>query len=91
MFLTTTITLCRRKAGLKIFITEPILRVLLCRLHNLPMVTVLQTFIQIMPVKVLADRAGNTYLKDGFKGVRFAIDAGADIHCVRMGGGSYFS
>lgn len=35
--------------------------------------------VQIMPVKSLADRANSTYLKDGFKGVEYAIQAGADI------------
>jgi hypothetical protein len=36
-------------------------------------------FIKIMPVKVLADGAENTYLKDGYKGIQYAIQAGADI------------
>ncbi|MDA3898751.1 MAG: S8 family serine peptidase [Desulfobacteraceae bacterium] len=35
--------------------------------------------IQIMPVKSLADSAGRTYLKDGYKGIEYAIQAGADI------------
>ena len=36
-------------------------------------------FIKIMPVKSLADEADKTYLKDGFKGIQYAIQAGADI------------
>ena len=35
--------------------------------------------IEIIPVKCLADNADKTYLKDGFKGVEYAINAGADI------------
>jgi len=35
--------------------------------------------IQIMPVKSLADRANRTYLVDGYKGIEYAIQAGADI------------
>ena len=35
--------------------------------------------IQIMPVKSLADRAGRTYLKDGYKGIEYAVQSGADI------------
>jgi hypothetical protein len=35
--------------------------------------------IQIMPVKSIADRAERLYLKDGFKGIKYAIKAGADI------------
>jgi hypothetical protein len=36
-------------------------------------------FIQIMPVKCLADRATTTYLKDSYKGIEYAIQAGSDI------------
>ena len=35
--------------------------------------------IAIMPVKCLADRAGETYLKDGYKGIEYAVKSGADI------------
>ncbi|MGL1888444.1 MAG: S8 family serine peptidase [Reichenbachiella sp.] len=35
--------------------------------------------IKILPVKTLSDNATQTYLKDGFKGVEYAISAGADI------------
>ena len=35
--------------------------------------------IKIMPVKSLADGAEKTYLKDGYKGIEYAIQAGADI------------
>ena len=35
--------------------------------------------IQIMPVKSLADRVGRPYLKDGYRGIEYAVEAGADI------------
>ena len=37
------------------------------------------SFIKIMPVKSLADRAKSTYLKDAYKGIEYAVKAGADI------------
>ena len=36
-------------------------------------------FIRIMPVKSMSDDADKTYIKEGFAGIRYAIDAGADI------------
>jgi len=36
-------------------------------------------FIKILPVKSLADEANNTYLKNGYKGIEYAVQAGADI------------
>jgi len=36
-------------------------------------------FVKIMPVKNLSDQADRTYLRDGFKGIKYAIQAGADI------------
>jgi len=44
-------------------------------------------FIRIMPVKSLSDRAGETYLKDGYKGIEYAIRAGADIIVCAWGAG----
>lgn len=38
-----------------------------------------ERFIKIMPVKSLADEANTTYLKEGYKGIQYAIQAGADI------------
>jgi len=35
--------------------------------------------VEIMPVKVLSDMAEKTYLVDGYKGIRYAAQAGADI------------
>jgi len=35
--------------------------------------------LRIMPVKVLSDWAENTYLKDSYGGLKYALDAGADI------------
>jgi subtilisin family serine protease len=37
------------------------------------------SFIKIMPVKSLADRAQITYLKDAYKGIEYAVRAGANI------------
>ncbi|WP_432696105.1 S8 family serine peptidase [Marinobacterium sp. YM272] len=36
-------------------------------------------YLRILPVKVLSDRATNTYLKDAYKGVEYALKADADI------------
>jgi len=36
-------------------------------------------YIRIMPVKSLSDSAQYTYIKEGYQGIRYAIDAGADI------------
>ncbi len=35
--------------------------------------------IRIMPIKVVSDQAEQLYLKSGFAGIQYAIDAGADI------------
>jgi len=43
--------------------------------------------IEIMPVKCLADRADKTYLKDGYKGIEYAVKAGADIIICAWGVG----
>jgi len=37
------------------------------------------SIIKIMPVKSLSDEANNTSLKDGYKGIKYAIQTGADI------------
>lgn len=42
-------------------------------------------FIRIMPVKSSADDAPNTYILDGFKGIEYAIQAGADIIIASWG------
>ncbi len=44
--------------------------------------------IKIMPVKVLADQANRTYLKDGYKGIKYAMENGADIICLAWSGGN---
>ncbi len=44
-------------------------------------------FIRIMPVKALSDRANQTYIKDGYKGIEYAISAGADIIICAWGVG----
>jgi hypothetical protein len=36
-------------------------------------------FIQILPVKCVADEAERKYLKEGYRGIEYAIQAGADI------------
>ena len=43
--------------------------------------------IQIMPVKSLSDSAPHTYIKSGYQGIRYAIDAGADIIICAWGVG----
>lgn len=44
-------------------------------------------FIKIIPVKVLSDRSKNSHLADGYKGIKYAIAAGADIICCAWSGG----
>lgn len=44
--------------------------------------------IKIMPVKVLSNQAGSTYVKDGYKGIEYAMRNGADIICVAWSGGN---
>ena len=43
--------------------------------------------IKILPVKSLSDRAQQTYLKDGYRGIEYAIKAGADIIIASWGVG----
>ncbi|MCX6305168.1 MAG: S8 family serine peptidase [Bacteroidetes bacterium] len=43
--------------------------------------------LQIIPVKVLSDHANNLYLQDGYKGIKYASDLGADIICCAWSGG----
>lgn len=45
-------------------------------------------YLKIIPVKVLSDRATNTYLADGYKGIKYASDMGVDIICCAWSGGS---
>jgi hypothetical protein len=35
--------------------------------------------VRILPVKALADDADRAYVKDGYEGIRYAVDAGADV------------
>lgn len=44
--------------------------------------------IKIMPIKVLSDHTNSTYLKDGYEGVKYAIDSGADVICLAWCGGN---
>ena len=46
-----------------------------------------QDKIKIMPVKVLSDQASPNYLKDGYKGIKYAMDNGADVICLAWSGG----
>ena len=46
-------------------------------------------YLKIIPVKVLSDHARNTYYADGYKGIRYAIDLGADIICCAWSGGQF--
>ena len=43
--------------------------------------------LRIIPVKVLSDQAPATYLADGYKGIKYASDLGADIICCAWSGG----
>lgn len=43
--------------------------------------------LKIIPVKVLSDRAKNTFLADGYRGIRYACEMGADIICCAWSGG----
>jgi len=43
--------------------------------------------IKIMPVKAISDFAQHTYVKDGYNGIKYAIDNGADIVCIPWSGG----
>jgi serine protease len=42
---------------------------------------------RILPVKVLSDYAGVPFLKEGYEGIEYAIDQGADIICCAWSGG----
>ena len=44
-------------------------------------------YIQILPVKSIADDAPTAHVKDGYKGIRYAIQAGADIIICSWGVG----
>ena len=41
-----------------------------------------------MPVKVLSDQANRTYVREGYKGLRYAMENGADIICLAWSGGN---
>jgi len=49
--------------------------------------TASSAFIRIMPVKSLSDRAERPYMVDGYKGIEYAIGAGADIIVCAWGVG----
>ena len=44
-------------------------------------------YLKIIPVKVLSSNAKSTYLADGYKGMKYACDLGADIVCCAWSGG----
>lgn len=44
-------------------------------------------FIRIMPVKSLSDKADKPYIKDGYKGIEYAVKSGADIVLCAWGAG----
>ncbi len=41
-----------------------------------------------MPVKVLSNQATRTYIRDGYKGIQYAMNNGADIICLAWSGGN---
>jgi hypothetical protein len=44
--------------------------------------------IKILPVKVLSDQASTTAIRDGYLGVKYAMEMGADIICCAWSGGT---
>jgi len=44
--------------------------------------------VKILPIKVLSDGAELTYFHDGYKGIKYAMDNGADIICLAWSGGN---
>lgn len=42
-------------------------------------------YISIMPVKTLSDHSSDTYLRDAYKGIDYAVNAGADIILTAWG------
>ncbi len=42
-------------------------------------------YFKILPVKALGDQAANTYLIDGYKGIDYAVNMGAQIICCAWG------
>jgi serine protease len=42
---------------------------------------------KILPVKVLSDYAGVPFMKEGYEGIEYAIEQGADIICCAWSGG----
>jgi hypothetical protein len=44
-------------------------------------------FLRILPVKTTSDNAKNTYLSEGYKGLRYAIGLNPDIICCAWSGG----
>ncbi|WP_430974470.1 S8 family serine peptidase [Sunxiuqinia rutila] len=47
-----------------------------------------ETVIKILPIKALSDNAQATYIKDGYRGIEYAMHMGADIICCAWSGGS---
>lgn len=44
-------------------------------------------YIKILPVKAIADEASQLYMKDGYKGIEYAIEQDVDIICLAWSGG----
>ncbi len=44
--------------------------------------------IKILPVKVLSDNTTSTYIRDGYQGIKYAMQMGADIICCPWSGGT---
>jgi subtilisin family serine protease len=44
-------------------------------------------YLEIIPVKVVPNKAKNKYYTEGYKGIRYASDLGADIICCAWSGG----
>ncbi len=45
-------------------------------------------YLRIIPIKAVSDNAKNTYISDGYKGIRYAISLKPDVICCAWSGGN---
>ena len=75
------------KNRLKVFYHGTHIAGIVARISKLAYGSSASDYIKIMPVKCLSDKAVKTYLKDGYKGIKYAVQAGADIIICAWGVG----
>ena len=46
-------------------------------------------YFQIVPIKVMADKFTKSYIENGYEGIDYAINCGADIICCAWSGGKF--